>query len=245
MTDDIQTLRSIITYHVMRGTPVQTEAIAALGRLQARIAELEQRLFPKDCPPADQERDHLAEQCVTLGRENVNLQAIIVELEKERDERPWIEKQSGKIMREMSIENQGMHWEVQEQTKRRIIAESERDSLRAKLERAKEALEPFKTFLDANEQTWADYDTTAVSTGEGRTHDVWLTFGHIRRARAVLAELSADAPAQQAQISDEALDAGWRAFCRTPGAWFDEMASEDDCKNGVRAAITAANEWGK
>ncbi len=75
---------------------------------------------------------------------------------------------------------------------------ADRDSLRAKLERAKEALEPFKRFLDANEQIWADDATIAVSTGEGRTHEDWMTFGHIRRARAVLAELSADAPAPTA-----------------------------------------------
>jgi hypothetical protein len=81
------------------------------------------------------------------------------------------------------------------------------DSLRAKLERAKVALQPFKAFLDANEQVWADDDTTAVSTGEGRTHESWLTFGHIRRVRAVLSELSADAPAQQTQIGDEVREA--------------------------------------
>ena len=41
----------------------------------AEVERLRARLFPDDCPPADQERDLLASQCATLGRENDSLRA--------------------------------------------------------------------------------------------------------------------------------------------------------------------------
>ncbi len=79
MTDNIKTLREFIGISAEGDgnypDEVAVAALAALDRLQARIVELEQRLFPEDCPPADQERDHLAEQCATLGRENDSLRA--------------------------------------------------------------------------------------------------------------------------------------------------------------------------
>ena len=107
----------------------------------ARIAELEKRLFPEDCPPADQERDFLAEQCVTLGKENA--------------------------------------------------------SLRAKLERANEALEPFAS-LSVPEYV-PDDALLVLTTTNGGIIDTkeTVTAGAIRTAHAVRAELSAAAPAQQ------------------------------------------------
>jgi DNA repair exonuclease SbcCD ATPase subunit len=107
----------------------------------AEIERLKARLFPPDCPPADQERDHLAEQCATLGKENASF----------------------------STEN---------------------ERLRAKLERAKEALEPFGKLRVGRFET------------DGLRYDYRLDAAWVRRAHAVHAELSADAPAQP-QISND------------------------------------------
>lgn len=70
--------------------------------------------------------------------------------------------------------------------------ERSRDSLRAKLERAKEAL---KEAIDEYEDN-SHYKSEFLQEKHG---DV----AEIARLRAIYAELSADAPAQQTQISDE------------------------------------------
>lgn len=55
--------------------PSLCDLVGPAEALRKRNAELEKWLFPEDCPPADQERDHLAEQCATLGKENDALQS--------------------------------------------------------------------------------------------------------------------------------------------------------------------------
>jgi DNA repair exonuclease SbcCD ATPase subunit len=116
----------------------------------AEIARLKARLFPLDCPPADQERDHLAEQCATLGKENASF----------------------------STEN---------------------ERLRAKLDRAKEALKPFAKHGEFIDQEFADHSNDTVAAGLPENP---ITLGDFRRARAILSELAADAPAQP-KISDD------------------------------------------
>ncbi len=226
---DIETLREFIQTHQSasgfyageKQIIEPPEALTALDSLQARIAELENWQKSEAALALRERNAALAELD--------SLHAHIAELEKEIS--AWRE---GGVL----IEN------VRIQANRAEKAEAERDALRALNERAKEVLGPFKLFLDANEQVWADDDTIAVSTGEGRTREAWLTFGHIRLARAVLAELSADAPAQQTQISDGAIDAALDAWY--PGEdWRSIIIDHKKQREEMRAAITAANEWGK
>jgi hypothetical protein len=65
----------------------------------------------------------------------------------------------------------------------------QRDSLRAKLERAKEIIRPFSDERNDGDHLWN------------------ATGSDFKRARAFYLELSADAPAQQTQISDEVREA--------------------------------------
>jgi chromosome segregation ATPase len=119
----------------------------------AEIARLKARLFPPDCPPADQERDHLAEQCATLGKENASF----------------------------STEN---------------------ERLRAKLDRAKEAFGPL---IKAASRLAVAAQTTGGVAGrdEGLCAEIDRLAQPLGKARSVLSELSADAPAQPNDAPDD------------------------------------------
>lgn len=73
---------------------------------------------------------------------------------------------------------------AQKECGQRLAVEADRDSLRAKLDRAKEALAPFADERNDGGHLWN------------------ATASDFARARTVFAELSADAPAQPPQISD-------------------------------------------
>ena len=74
--------------------------------------------------------------------------ATLERVEKELTERPWIEKQRGDIMRNLEIKAFGWECEANKQTDLRIRAESERDLLRAKLEKTKEAIEKWQEWWE-------------------------------------------------------------------------------------------------
>lgn len=40
--------------------------------------------------------------------------------------------------------------------------------------------------------------------------------------------------------SDKAIEAACAAYCKTPGAWLDEMTREENFHAGIRAALDAA-----
>jgi DNA repair ATPase RecN len=226
MCDDIETLRDALLIiagekqcldNLMGNADVAREAIAVLDRLdfnfksQANEIEIADATIDRLKTDRDSLRKALDDRHAAdkkawsaimraAGRErglpdNKEVIAYYVaeveRLEKERDDRPWIEKQQSDIMRKMDIELFGWKCTANEQTNQRILAEADRDSLRAKLDRAKEALAPF-----------AEAEKTMMRS-LGKTADDHL-YGvyafDLRRAAAILSELSADAPAQQKQL---------------------------------------------
>jgi hypothetical protein len=92
---------------------------------------------------------------------------------------------------------------------------ADRDSLRAKLDGAKDRME-----------TVCHRFETDMQQGY-KTKDKEFA---VLMLRPLLSELSADAPAEQTQISEGVVDRGWGAFCKHGGLLEDR----------VRAAITAA-----
>ena len=116
--------------------------------------------------------------CLEFGRRTNDVEKAIAALERvEKERSAWRgEIKTCRIATRMMLE----------------AVEAERDALRAKLEKAKEVLEPLKRLADAiDDLGWPDdYGVENVAG--------CLDAGGCRASRAVLAELSADAPARQA-----------------------------------------------
>lgn len=189
MSTDIETLRGIITHHVMRGTPVQREALAALDRLVADRDSLRKALDDRH------EADRKAWRAIMraagreverLGTENASLRTIVSKCADALGNGAAISHDcSIAFMGELPSEI-GLH--VASLTEDRDTWKEQSDSLRAKLERVKEALlfyaDPFGVKDEHGEE---------VSVPDFYSE---MEFGD--RARAILSELSADTPAQQA-----------------------------------------------
>jgi hypothetical protein len=145
------------------------------------------------------------------------LQAKVAELEKERDNYKTMVMSHDLIKQAADLQ-------------------AERDSLRAKFERAKEALGPFAS-LSVPEYV-PDDALLVLTTTNGGIIDTkeTVTAGAIRTAHAVLAELSADAPAQPARISARAMkDACAGVAIRVIERW------QGHTGYGVPEAIEAGN----
>lgn len=113
------------------------------------------------------------------------------------------------------------------ENERRLTAEAERDSLRAKLEKAAEAI---KLLLA----------TPEIAECDPRDKDEETHVAE-RKGRAILSELSADAPAQPPQIGDEAVEAALDAWY--PGEdWRAIITDHDKARAEMRAAILVALE---
>jgi len=145
----------------MDGGP-RKQAIAALGRME----RLRARLFPEDSPPADQERDFLAEQCTTLGREHDSLRA---KLERAKDLiYRYIDPASVKPEHEAILSELSADAPAPQQIS---------DDMREAMAEAEKALEPFAGLRVARFMT------------DGYRYDYRLDVAWIRRASAALAKL--------------------------------------------------------
>jgi chromosome segregation ATPase len=191
MTDDVETLRELIANHPAMDSLTRSNARIALDRIEHRLSAL--------VPTAIQAQEMAKEQmdrCIAAEAERDSLQARIVDLT-EAQGRRGIELASAKetirqhLARVAELEKER---DAALGTADDIYAKlmAERDRLRAKLERAKEVL----TF-------YADPFGVCDESGEEvRVPDFYDEMDFWDRARFVLAELSADAPAQQTQDQD-------------------------------------------
>jgi Zn-dependent peptidase ImmA (M78 family) len=105
-------------------------------------------------------------------------------------------------------------------TQKLVSVETERDSLRAKLERAKETLGRLSAFKRIS-------GDSIYARGQNSMMDQMASI-----ASTFLSAHSGDAPAQQTQISDEAVDAALSAYWNPP--------MDNEHYKRMKAAINAA-----
>jgi hypothetical protein len=187
MKDDIETLRQFIAgVCTDKGRrEARPEALDALDRLQARVAELEKERARQWCESCGTVSNTGECDCTIMG------------------DRPELRKPVDYA--------DAMHKEACEQLARADAAEADRDSLRAKLERAKEIAERMDANLGETLHTafrkGCDSQHASVAhsaikdmASDGSWNDYLETvrdWSELGELRAVLAELSAAAPAQQ------------------------------------------------
>jgi regulator of replication initiation timing len=214
MKDDIETLRDICN-QVVDDEP-RKQALSALDRLQARVAQLEQWKST-----LHKQVDDYAERYVQEGHKVKAFRSERDSLRKSLDERFAADQRAAKaIFAEtgrssgfpsvkeivayyiteaelLKIESAGRLATWADCRELLVAERRENGSLRVKLERAKEALEPFAS-LSVPEYVPDDalLVLTTINGGIIDTKET-VTAGAIRTARVVLVELSGVAPAQQ------------------------------------------------
>jgi hypothetical protein len=103
------------------------------------------------------------------------------------------------------------------------IFEKYRDSLRAKLDRAKEALGVFAAIKPSSlfPEDGSEAEGYIVTLKENYGNPQEFTGRDLARARAVLSDLSADAPAQQSDVASVSLPGGRGGVCGGAGSgWY-------------------------